>query len=147
MNAVLQSLGNPLPLTVLHIEDDAAVAEAMRLLLRSSGYRAATATTGEEALSLVEAGLRPDVVIADYQLRGGGTGADAVEGVYRMLGEPLPTIMLSGHLFTSEVPWMPGAPMLLLSKPTDANLLLGAVEHFAQLHRLMSARAGQAAGN
>lgn len=147
MNAVLQPLGNPLPWTILHIEDDAAVAEAMRLLLRSSGYRAVSAATGDEAMRLVEGGLRPDVVIIDYQLRGGTTGTDAVEDIYRMLGEPLPTIMLSGNLFTAEVPWMPGAPMLLLSKPADSDTLLGAVEHFAQLHRLMVRGVGREPGH
>jgi hypothetical protein len=56
------------PLSVLHIEDDPSVARAVSRLLRIQGYEVTSAASGAEAIQVVEDGLVPDVIVADYHL-------------------------------------------------------------------------------
>lgn len=53
---------------VLHIEDDPSVARSMARLLRLHGYEVISATSGDEAIQLVEDGLVPDLILTDYHL-------------------------------------------------------------------------------
>lgn len=127
--------------TVLHVEDDAALAGSVSLLLRAGGYRAITAHTADEALDLIAPqGLRPDILIVDFNLPGSMDGAELAEEVCRLMGHCIPTILLSGQLANSEMPWMPGVPVLPLPKPADPELLLKAVETFSEFERFAAAR-------
>jgi DNA-binding response OmpR family regulator len=120
---------------VLHVEDDAAVAASTELLLRLAGFRTAQATDGEAALQLViDEGLHPDVLIVDSNLPGEMDGCETVEALCRALHESLPTILLSGELANAALPWVPGAPLWPMAKPAQPDLLVRAVETFADLH-------------
>lgn len=127
--------------TVLHVEDDADLARSVSLLLRTGGYRAITAHTADDALDLIgPQGLRPDILIIDFNLPGSMDGAELAEEACRLMGHCVPTILLSGQLANSEVPWMPGVPVLPLAKPADPELLLKAVETFSEFERFAAAR-------
>jgi hypothetical protein len=57
--------------SVLAIEDEASVRSALGRLLKLRGVEATIVATATEALTLVrEQGLRPDVLLCDYNLRG-----------------------------------------------------------------------------
>jgi len=125
---------------VLHVEDDDAVATSTELLLRLAGFRTWRAVDGEAALKLVTGGdVHPDVLIADYNLPGEMDGADTVEALCRALHEAVPTILLSGELTDAGLPWVPGAPLWPMSKPAPPELLVHAVETFAEMHRWLAA--------
>jgi hypothetical protein len=47
----------------------------------------------------------------------------------------IPTIILSGELANAELPWLPGVPVLPLSKPAEPELLLRSVRLFVQFQR------------
>lgn len=127
--------------TVLHVEDDADLACSLAMLLRSAGYRAVSAATPHEALALIEQrGLRPDILIVDFHLADVMDGTELAEEICRALGHCVPTILLSGDLANAEVPWMPGVPVLPLSKPTDPELLLKAVETFSAFEQFAATR-------
>lgn len=131
-------------LTVLHVEDDAALADSVRLLLKSAGHGSVQAHSSAEALGKVtNDGIQPDVLIVDYNLNEEMTGTDVAEQIARITGYSLPTIVLSADLPNVEVPWLPGAPIMLVSKPVDPNALLETVEHFSELHRLSKGRRGK----
>jgi len=124
------------PVTVLHVEDDRELGDAVRTLLGLSGYDVVTATHGDEAVQHVLVnGLRPDVLIVDYMLGEEETGSDVAEHIARIVGFPIATILLSADIVNAEVPWMPGAPILLVSKPFDPAALIDTIEHFAALQR------------
>jgi CheY-like chemotaxis protein len=131
-------------LTVLHVEDDVALADSVRLLLKSAGHGSVQAYSSAEALGKVtNDGIQPDVLIVDYNLNEEMTGTDVAEQIARITGYPVPTIVLSADLPNAEVPWLPGAPIMLVSKPVDPNSLLETVEHFSELHRLSLSRRGK----
>ena len=61
--------------TILIIEDDPEVREHLELFLKEEGYDAATAVDGPAALELaVRRTIRPDLVLADYNLPNGMNG-------------------------------------------------------------------------
>lgn len=129
------------PVTVLHVEDDADLARSVAMLLRSCGYRTATAPSAQAALELIGPhGLRPDILIIDFNLPGAMDGAELAEEVCRAMGHCIPTILLSGELANAEMPWMPGVPVLPLSKPADPELLLKAVETFGEFELFAAAK-------
>jgi DNA-binding response OmpR family regulator len=127
--------------TVLHVEDDADLAGSVSLLLRAGGYRAITAHSADDALDLIgPQRLRPDILIIDFNLAGSMDGAELAEEACRIMGHCIPTILLSGQLANSEMPWMPGVPVLPLSKPADPEVLLKAVETFSEFERFAATR-------
>jgi two-component system CheB/CheR fusion protein len=126
--------------TVLHVEDDAAYAASVKVLLKSEGFRALVARDGEQALALLAGtALRPDVLIVDFNLPGEMDGSEVAEAVARALGRPLPTIVLSGDLTSAGLPWLPGAPLWPMRKPVSPEMLVKAVEVFADLQHWIDA--------
>lgn len=125
-----------LPTLVLHIEDDEAVARSTRLLLLSAGYRSLMAASRAQALELIQQGQRPDVLLVDFHLDDGSTGTEVAEEIMLQVGYSIPVILLTADLPNIEIPWMPGAPLLLASKPMHPQALLEAIEHFGILQRL-----------
>jgi hypothetical protein len=75
------------------------------------------------------------------------TGADLAEHIARVLHHRLPTIILTGQLFNAEVPWIPGTPLMLVSKPMDGEALIDTVSHFGAWHRQALARANGTAAS
>lgn len=59
--------------TVLVVEEEPLHLELMVNLLISEGYRVLTARSGEEAIERLEGGTRPDIVLLDVLLHGGGS--------------------------------------------------------------------------
>jgi CheY-like chemotaxis protein len=80
---------------VLHIEDDPSVARSVARLLRLHGYEVIGATSGDEAIQLVEDGLVPDLILTDYHLPREMTGDQVITEIETRLGFKPPTIMLA----------------------------------------------------
>ncbi|MCS6947983.1 MAG: response regulator [Steroidobacteraceae bacterium] len=132
---------------VLHVEDDQALAGAIKSLLEIAGHVAISATGSADAIAqLTRTGIRPDVLIVDYRLASSETGTDVAEQIASLVGHSIPTIVLTGDLVNAEVPWMPGAPMMLVAKPVDASTLLETIEHFTSLHHAVRAPWDQGRG-
>jgi len=85
--------------SVLLIEDDPLVAEAMQLALEDIGCSVQSAASGEEALDLASKSL-PQLVIADYRLPGDRNGLDTVAALRMQLGKDIPASIISGDLST-----------------------------------------------
>jgi len=83
--------------TILVVEDNAVNRKLARNVLRSRGYRVLEATTGEEALKMLER-QRPDLVLMDLQL----PGMDGLEVTRRIKRDPaisdLPVVALTAHV-------------------------------------------------
>jgi len=123
------------------MEDDASVRTSIASLLSSVGYETVSAVDGSSAVALVRnLGVRPDVLIVDYNLPGEMDGTDATQAICGTLGYAVPIIVLSGELANAAVPWVPGAPLFFVWKPVDPEVLLRVVKTFADLGRFLHAR-------
>lgn len=110
---------------VLHIEDDPGIARSMEMLLRLEGYEVIAAASRDEALQHVEVhGLRPDLILSDFQLPMGFTGDEIVTEIAALLQFKPPTIILTGDIADRHVKKAKLIADRLLPKPVDINLLL-----------------------
>ena len=118
---------------ILVVDDEPAVAEATRLLLRIEGYDVAVASGVTDAVGQVERST-PDLIISDYQLRGGETGVEVVKTLRKRLGPETPVIFVTGDTARSTADRASLENADFVSKPIRADELL------ALIHRALRAR-------
>ena len=83
--------------TVLFVEDDALVREAVLRALRDTGFEVLVAEHGEAALRLLEThARRPDVVFSDIVMPGQVSGID-LAGILRQRYPGLPVVLATGY--------------------------------------------------
>ncbi|MDB5790191.1 MAG: hypothetical protein JWQ80_215 [Massilia sp.] len=119
--------------TVLFVEDDPLVREAVVRALGHSGFEVLVANNGEAALRLLESeGCRPDVVFSDIVMPGQVSGID------------LATILKKRY---------PGLPIVLATGYTEQQVALPGIKIVAKPYRiedvvaLLSVAAGSQAGS
>ncbi|AXC50418.1 response regulator [Paracoccus suum] len=116
-------------LSAILIENDPSLQRAYAIQLRDrAGMTVHVAASSAEAEAVLDAnpGLRPDIVIADYQLDHGDTGLFAIAALRERLG-PVPALMVTAH-DSAEVARACGrldVPLLL--KPVTAEALRHAI--------------------
>ncbi|MBP2295836.1 hybrid sensor histidine kinase/response regulator [Azospirillum rugosum] len=82
----------------LLVDDDSIVLLALQTMFRSWRYETLIAASAEEAIEKLRAdGREPDVIVADYRLRGGERGTDTVRRITAFLGSAVPAIILTGE--------------------------------------------------
>ncbi len=132
---------------VLHVEDDKALAESVRALLKAHGYEVLMAEDGTAAIGWLARGACPDLLIVDFNLPGEMDGVEVAEAVRQLSGQAVPTIILSGQLPNSSAPWLPGTPIFPVPKPVDPEILLGVIDAFVTLGRFIRAQRGSRRGS
>lgn len=109
---------------VLLVEDDAAVRDATRLLLKSEGYVVTTAASLFEALELSSTIPSIDLILTDYHLRGGETGIQVIAALRERLARAVRAVLITGDT-SSAVSELRRDPCLkIVSKPVKAEELL-----------------------
>jgi CheY-like chemotaxis protein len=115
--------------TILLVEDDFDVREALAETLRDEGYEVACASDGEEALEYLRAGRRPGLILLDLMMpRMSGSEFRMVQKVDPALRH-IPVVLLSADGRMEEkarVLETDGA----IKKPIDLPDLLSAIERF-----------------
>jgi CheY-like chemotaxis protein len=74
---------------------------------------------GAEALDCLDS-FQPQVVIADYRLRGNQTGQQVLKQIYQQLGRTLPSIIMTGDTAPNRLREAQSSGAVLLHKPVDA---------------------------
>jgi signal transduction histidine kinase/CheY-like chemotaxis protein len=101
---------------IVVVEDEAAVLEGMRVLLESWGAKVvACGSLAETAAQAARLSRAPDLIVADYRLREGGIGTEAISTLRKRFNAAIPAIIVSG----STTPVHLGEAQAL-----DAHLLL-----------------------
>lgn len=90
--------------SILIVEDDPSLRESLELFLNAEGYLTSSAVDGEDAIRLVERkGLRPDLLIVDYNLPRDLTGLQILARLRPTLGRAVPALILTGDISTSTL--------------------------------------------
>jgi two-component system, chemotaxis family, CheB/CheR fusion protein len=114
---------------ILVVEDDPPVREMLALLLEGEGHRTTTAEDGRNALELAALGaIRPDLVVADYNLPKGLNGLQIVAGLRETLGHEIPAVILSGDISTDTLREIAQGGHLHLHKPVKAKELMDLIQ-------------------
>jgi two-component system CheB/CheR fusion protein len=112
----------------LVVEDDPSVREMLALLLEGEGHRTTTAEDGRKALQLAARGaIRPDLVVADYNLPQGLNGLQVVAGLRETLGDQIPAVILTGDISTDALREIAQGGHLHLYKPVKPKELTGLI--------------------
>ena len=108
--------------SVLHVEDEAAVADAVQMTLADEGWSVETCGDGAEAVKKLESGARYDVLIFDNRLPGVG-GIELIRRTRALAHrQQTPIIMLSGNDDVETQARRAGANAFL-RKPADMPLI------------------------
>ena len=107
---------------ILVVDDEAAIRDALRMILEYEGYRVLEASSGEDALSILSRS-HPDAVLLDIRMKG-ISGLEALERI-RALHPGLPVLMVSGHgtIETAVAALRLGAQDFL-EKPLERDVVL-----------------------
>jgi CheY-like chemotaxis protein len=119
--------------TILIVDDDSDILEAMAELLTDSGYQVQPASSGQAALGVLRAGLRPAIMVVDYAMPdiNGLELLDACSELPEL--DDVPVLMTSAFR-TGEIPTTPRVSFL--HKPFSMDDLLG------RIHGLIGERRG-----
>ncbi len=115
------------PFSILLVEDDFDVREALVETLRDRGYQVESASDGEQALQLLRAGSRPGLILLDLMMpRMSGSEFRMVQQVDPALAH-LPVVLLSadGRMEEKAISLkVQGA----IRKPIDLDELFAVIE-------------------
>lgn len=115
--------------TLLVVEDDPEVSELLELHLQGEGHRVTTAKDGIEALGIIQnAGFKPDVVLADYNLPNGMDGLALAQALREKLGAALPVIILTGDISSETLRMIAQGGATQLNKPVSTADLSAAIQ-------------------
>jgi two-component system CheB/CheR fusion protein len=115
--------------TILIVDDDPELRDLLEQLLKSDGHRTIVASDGIAALHFVKHGaLRPDLVLADYNLPNAMTGLQVVAQVRDTLHRPVPAIILTGDISTATLRGIAEQNCLQLNKPVKPADLARAIQ-------------------
>ncbi len=125
------SISYRLPETVvMFIDDEEEIREGMGETLRKWGCTPIIAASGDDAVQqLQKMKQQPDVILADYRLRGGENGADAIRQVCREIGKKIPALIITGDTAPERLREAKASGYTLLHKPLQPAQIRAFVRH------------------
>jgi signal transduction histidine kinase len=126
----------PFDHTVLVIENDAEVLFATRQRLSRWGARVLGVPSTQGAHRILhQAGLVPDIVLADYHLDGDDTGLAAVAALRDATGHHLPAILITADRSENLRRMAAREDVSVISKPVKLSRLRPLIDWAIQTHR------------
>lgn len=126
------------PLTVMLVDDEDEVLQAMYTYLHQLGWPVRAVATGAEAERMLHEGFAPDIVVVDYRLRD-ESGIDVIQRL-RCTQPGLPAVIVTGETAPTRFREFAAVAEQVLHKPIDGQRLARA------LHEVMrSQRSSEAA--
>jgi PAS domain S-box-containing protein len=109
---------------LLLVEDDPAVRDATRMLLKVEGYRVLTASSLAEAQARASEHPQIELLITDYHLSNDETGTQVITALRESLGRPLKAILITGDTSSAVEELQRDERLRLARKPIRAEELL-----------------------
>jgi CheY-like chemotaxis protein len=118
-------------LNVLLVDDDELVQHAVHRILRAMGHTVTTVSGGAKAVAVVEAGLRPDLVVLDMNMP--ELDGTATLPRLRMLLPDVPVVLATGRADQAAADLVANYPFVsMLPKPFNAGQLGQKLESLAR---------------
>ncbi|MCC6512369.1 MAG: PAS domain S-box protein [Geothrix sp.] len=110
------------PQELLLVDDDDILRGALAAVCQKLGHRVTAVPSGEEALALLEAGVRPDWVLLDMNMP--GLGGSGTLPRLRSLCPNVPVLLVTGRADQAAIDLVGAHPgVTLLSKPFSMKVL------------------------
>lgn len=114
---------------VLFIDDDPAICKAVKMLFEAHGISGHFAQNGEAAMAAIGDGLRPSLIVSDYQL----PGLDGIETIGRIraaIGVESPALIVTGNTALTKTLGKQLPNCKAFSKPLEPARLLALIEAY-----------------
>jgi two-component system, sensor histidine kinase len=117
---------------VVVIDDEVIILRGLKVVLENWGYTVITATSEAETMIQLEGRQHgPDLIIADYRLRLGRTGIQAIRNIRAHYGNrPIPSILITGDTDPDRLQEAEASGYRLLHKPVAPPLLRSVLESY-----------------
>jgi signal transduction histidine kinase len=116
--------------TIVLIDDERAIREATRELLRPLHVDVLVAATIAEAVEVVKAAPeRIDLILSDWRLRGQENGIEAVRAVRRVSGDTTPAVLITGDTSPELLKLAHESGLVILHKPLQPRHVVRLVKH------------------
>ena len=107
---------------ILVIDDEAAIRDALRMILEYEHYECAGAASGADGIAMIRRD-RPDAVLLDIRMQG-MDGLEVLRAI-RALDESLPVVMISGHgTMATAVEAIKAGAVDFLEKPLSSERVI-----------------------
>lgn len=114
--------------TILVIEDDPELRELLELSLTDEGHRVVVAADGIAVMEMLARDtIRPDLILADYNLPNGMDGLQITAKLRDSLRRQVPAIILTGDISTETLRGIARQNCLKLNKPMKLTELTQAI--------------------
>jgi signal transduction histidine kinase/CheY-like chemotaxis protein len=115
------------------VDDDAIVLMGLRSMLEEWGYEVLIAPSTDTMVERLRGISRvPDVIVADYRLRQGRTGTEAILKLRELYGTPIPGMILTGEIGPEAQRDAASHGFGLIHKPVTPRQLIAALERQLQ---------------
>lgn len=112
---------------IVVVDDELEIRDGMRTLLVQWGCVPIVTASAAEAVAHLGDNGTPDAIIADYRLRDGEDGIDAVLHLRARFGAELPAIVISGESGAAGLARIKASGLILLHKPVSPAKLRSAL--------------------
>ncbi|MBC7951839.1 MAG: response regulator [Rhodospirillaceae bacterium] len=110
---------------IVVIEDEAIVLAGYQMLFESWGYRVIAAPSTEDALSQLRSAQEiPDFILADYRLKEGNTGTEAIQTLRDTFGPAIPSVLVTGDTAVDRLRHAAASGLPILHKPVNGRQLM-----------------------
>jgi CheY-like chemotaxis protein len=110
---------------IVVIEDEAIVLAGYQMLFESWGYRVIAAPSTEDALTQLRmAEETPDFILADYRLKEGNTGTEAIQTLRDTFGPAIPGVLVTGDTAVDRLRHAAASGLPILHKPVNGRQLM-----------------------
>jgi signal transduction histidine kinase/CheY-like chemotaxis protein len=106
---------------VLVIDDEHSVRDAMTALLKTWGHEVIAVSSLEEALETIK--RSPDAIIADYRLKHGKTGIEAIQNIHQKWGAAIPALIVTGDTSSELLREVQTSGYACMHKPVNSAKL------------------------
>ena len=115
---------------VVLVDDDAIVLLSLQMLMKQLGYKVIIAASTEQAIrQLREVASKPDIVVADYRLREGKVGTEAILRIRELFGTEVPGIILTGETGAECQQDAASHGLRIIHKPVTPRQLEAAIQN------------------
>ena len=113
------------------IEDEAIVLAGYQMLFESWGYTVIAAASADQAIETLRlAAHPPDIIFADYRLKDGLNGAQAIRQIQGLFGPDIPGILVTGDSSPDRLRDAAASGLPIMHKPVKSIQLRALVSRY-----------------
>ena len=113
---------------IVLIDDEPVVLSSLRVVLQGWGYEVLAAESAAEAVRLLASREQPpNMILADYRLREGRTGTEAIRELCDLYHHAIPSIIITGDTAPERIREAEASGISVLHKPVTPPVLLSAL--------------------